>query len=1552
MFPAGIIASDTTEKPADADTDKAWLHSSTYSERSEKFPVPVKAPLKPTAPSKKLVLTGEKRPDPHRASSEPPKKKPAPTNKAIFLEDVPGLSLSDAYHLDRSSNRQIYTFGSIYEKHVAQFRRKPNTPILGFRSLRVCDLCDAQQKETSTKRVKKSRYFSKASRAVFSKPAQNFPSSEVVSDTQLILRFLPDYISVSNPVNESTNVALTRCESLNRKVYDAPNDVRAWLELMDMQAKEAVFLHVTESATSSVRVTYIPASLTMGDRLLILQKQLSIAERALTSNPGSLSLKILTLRIGEMAGELQSQGASGAMCQSKDSLFQPERVGRDWAQLVFTYPQLVPVWRGYITHLMGKYSTPPTATPTIGSGLFARIDSVFKKALSTLAGIICGRILSHRPQPDTAEQAIDFLADYCRWLVQAGHAERALATWQAVIEFNLFRPSDLTGMPTDQCLLEMELFWSSGAARFGQPGSQHWSGWYRANRRGHSAEQRQQVSRKSKKPPSGLYPVEELQPDATVEQSQSKWVEVAEKLKSIASTCEDALIQCSAELLTDDAQQKLDIEIVPSVLSSAVSADQWTRRGAVPSLAGNASLGKSRAVQYRRGKAWVGLERAREAVGWLPADTLNNTDVEEEDPDRLVLFDDVKPCLLELYNLDEKAAPPSGDKQSRLVALQQRLILQCLEFLGAYEPDVAKAFQLPADLRVVHDLTHIGPIQRQGLSPLFGQNAGSVVQDSTGVKDKFAHLAGSHQEIWAQARRCFLDSALIQVSHLTRWKKEVQTQWATVIGRLRLQLALDRLLDGIQTHNLSTKASFQGIGFTDGSIFKELLCIISNCADLETVIATWRHCGRSVMAEAQNQNDLELWQSYAMGFWKAALLFTRLDVAQEELETMVSQSRRIFDTALTTYPIPDDASSPPADVVNDALIQFYDQSLAPRFKLIQHYIDLELGVFPGIGAVKRPLGCESRALQLLVQAANGGTYTAPEPHATLRPSILVRTSHAYGKRMEMIWRTLVSLPEDSRLDPVVHGPLLSGLTSFAPVVAYLSLMFDLLTTDEEHYIDLELDVFPGIGAVKRPLGCESRALQLLVQAANGGTYTAPEPHATLRPSILVRTSHAYGKRMEMIWRTLVSLPEDSRLDPVVHGPLLSGLTSFAPVVAYLSLMFDLLTTDEESLSNSLPSLISVLQRIDRLRSALSVSARDRESRWSDSESAPSVRYRVCMRRLLSLIIGGLAAFGSLRQRNHRSLMDRLFKIWELSETTRSATELPCDLLFPSQLTYLLPPRAALEKSLLPVSLVNAASCQGLLPPLFLSQLIRQLGQFSKAVAELAAQNAVDNAVSGTRISGAHSMLDPRYSSNLLGADISMLSGSQLDSYAGCLPVALDLFILSLELERWLSLIAGVSATSVNGRNIAVDSTSSQRVRNAFERAVRAGPFVTPLLSEHGQLHHIALAATTPSFWAAHLRLVVWRAYMAFGWMSETSQDRQFPAPSVTDPRKRRQAIKSVFYRAVEDLPWAKVLYTDLVRYCPEDVEEIVDLLSERELRLRTPLEEIDLLLTARPQATE
>ena len=39
----------------------------------------------------------------------------------------------------------------------------------------------------------------------------------------------------------------------------------------------------------------------------------------------------------------------------------------------------------------------------------------------------------------------------------------------------------------------------------------------------------------------------------------------------------------------------------------------------------------------------------------------------------------------------------------------------------------------------------------------------------------------------------------------------------------------------------------------------------------------------------------------------------------------------------------------------------------------------------------------------------------------------------------------------------------------------------------------------------------------------------------------------------------------------------------------------------------------------------------------------------------------------------------------------------------------------------------------------------------------------------------------------------------------------------------------------------------------------------------------------------------------------------------------------------------QVLYTDLVRLCPDRLTEATNLMEEKELRLRTPLEEVDLL---------
>lgn len=58
----------------------------------------------------------------------------------------------------------------------------------------------------------------------------------------------------------------------------------------------------------------------------------------------------------------------------------------------------------------------------------------------------------------------------------------------------------------------------------------------------------------------------------------------------------------------------------------------------------------------------------------------------------------------------------------------------------------------------------------------------------------------------------------------------------------------------------------------------------------------------------------------------------------------------------------------------------------------------------------------------------------------------------------------------------------------------------------------------------------------------------------------------------------------------------------------------------------------------------------------------------------------------------------------------------------------------------------------------------------------------------------------------------------------------------------------------------------------------------------------------------------------------------------------KERSKGVFYKALQSCPWAKVLYMDAVEYFPEELQEILDVMTEKELRVRLPLEELELLL--------
>ncbi|GLG93140.1 CN102 protein [Gryllus bimaculatus] len=72
--------------------------------------------------------------------------------------------------------------------------------------------------------------------------------------------------------------------------------------------------------------------------------------------------------------------------------------------------------------------------------------------------------------------------------------------------------------------------------------------------------------------------------------------------------------------------------------------------------------------------------------------------------------------------------------------------------------------------------------------------------------------------------------------------------------------------------------------------------------------------------------------------------------------------------------------------------------------------------------------------------------------------------------------------------------------------------------------------------------------------------------------------------------------------------------------------------------------------------------------------------------------------------------------------------------------------------------------------------------------------------------------------------------------------------------------------------------------------------------------------------------MLWRLYLRF--LAEHRQDTSY---------------HSIFYRAVEECPWVKVLYTEAVKLLPAELPQLQDLLIEKELRIHVTPDELDIL---------
>ena len=90
-------------------------------------------------------------------------------------------------------------------------------------------------------------------------------------------------------------------------------------------------------------------------------------------------------------------------------------------------------------------------------------------------------------------------------------------------------------------------------------------------------------------------------------------------------------------------------------------------------------------------------------------------------------------------------------------------------------------------------------------------------------------------------------------------------------------------------------------------------------------------------------------------------------------------------------------------------------------------------------------------------------------------------------------------------------------------------------------------------------------------------------------------------------------------------------------------------------------------------------------------------------------------------------------------------------------------------------------------------------------------------------------------------------------------------------------------------------------------------------------------------------------YAGSQWQEESRQRCVLPSNSQLSLGKGRLIVVGCDCNCLDTL-LQQVLYSDVVKLLPEEVERVSELMEEKELRLRAPLEEVKLLLTANEAA--
>ncbi|XP_037840310.2 nuclear exosome regulator NRDE2 [Chlorocebus sabaeus] len=402
-------------------------------------------------------------------------------HRFVWLEDIQAVT-GETFRTDKKPDPANWEYKSLYRGDIARYKRKGDS-CLGINPKKQCISWEGTSTEKKHSRKQVERYFTKKSvglmnidgAAISSKTEP--PLSEPISF--IPVKDLEDAAPVTtwlNPLGiydqsttqwlqgqgppeqeskqpdtqpDSESAALkAKVEEFNRRVRENPRDTQLWMAFVAFQDEvmKSPGLYAIEEGEQEKRKRSLK---------LILEKKLAILERAIESNQSSVDLKLAKLKL----------------CTE---FWEPSTLVKEWQKLIFLHPNNTTLWQKYLLFCQSQFST----------FSISKIHSLYGKCLSTLSAVKDGSILSHPALPGTEEAMFALFLQQCHFLRQAGHSEKAISLFQAMVDFTFFKPDSVKDLPTKGQVEFFEPFWDSGEPRAGEKGARGWKAWMHQQERG------------------------------------------------------------------------------------------------------------------------------------------------------------------------------------------------------------------------------------------------------------------------------------------------------------------------------------------------------------------------------------------------------------------------------------------------------------------------------------------------------------------------------------------------------------------------------------------------------------------------------------------------------------------------------------------------------------------------------------------------------------------------------------------------------------------------------------------------------------------------------------------------------------------------------------------------------------------------------------------------------------------------------------------------------------------------------------------------------------